>query len=139
MCDISRSHYTIIYHYQYIVASASVTHICQTCTLAHHLSLGNSMVRASYWSSEGCRFDPRLGLRNCFSEYRAQRSFVYLIYTNFMHFSYLIYIDNACICEHYANNVYVSNIDIVSKKKKKPRIICEITNYLIKIIIIIYK
>ena len=26
-------------------------HICRTCTLAHHLSLGSSMVRASYRSS----------------------------------------------------------------------------------------
>ena len=36
----------------------------RVCTLAHHLSLGSSMVRASYRSSEGCGFDPRLGLRN---------------------------------------------------------------------------
>ena len=34
--------------------------------LAHHLSLGSSMVRASDRSSEGCGFDPRLGLRNHF-------------------------------------------------------------------------
>ena len=36
------------------------------------------MVRASHWSSEGCGCDPRLGLRNCFSEYGAWRSFIYL-------------------------------------------------------------
>ena len=47
----------------------------RTCTLAHYLSLGSSMVRASYRSSEGCGFNPRLGLRNRFSEYRAWRSF----------------------------------------------------------------
>ena len=35
-------------------------------TLAHHLSLGSSMVRPSNWSSEGCGFDPCLGLRNHF-------------------------------------------------------------------------
>ena len=50
----------------------------RTCTLAHHLSLGSSMVRASYRSSEGCGFDPRLGLRNNFSEYRTWWSFIYL-------------------------------------------------------------
>ena len=37
-----------------------------TCTLAHHLSLSSSMVRASHRSSEGCGFDPRLGLRIVF-------------------------------------------------------------------------
>ena len=35
------------------------------------------MVRASHRSSVGCRFDPRLGLRNPFSEDRAWRSFIY--------------------------------------------------------------
>ena len=30
------------------------------------LSLGSSLVRVSHWSSEGCGFDPRLGLRNHF-------------------------------------------------------------------------
>ena len=34
--------------------------------LAHHLSLGSSMIRASHRSSEGCGFDARLGLRNHF-------------------------------------------------------------------------
>ena len=34
--------------------------------LAHHLSLGSSMVRASHRSSEGCGFDPHLGLGNHF-------------------------------------------------------------------------
>ena len=38
----------------------------QICTLAHHLSLGTSMVRASHRSSEGCGFNPCLGLRNHF-------------------------------------------------------------------------
>ena len=51
----------------------------QTFTLAHHLSLGSLMVRASHRSSEGCGFDPCLGLRNRFSEYRAWRSFISLI------------------------------------------------------------
>ena len=46
-------------------------HICQTCNIARHLSLGHSMVTASHRSSEGCRFDSRLGLRNRFSEVRA--------------------------------------------------------------------
>ena len=41
-----------------------------TCTSAHHLSLGSSMVRPSHRSSEGCGLDPRLGLRNRFSEDR---------------------------------------------------------------------
>ena len=52
-------------------------HICRTCTLARHLNLGSSMVRAPYRSSEGCGFDPRLGLRSRFFEYRAWRSFIY--------------------------------------------------------------
>ena len=52
-------------------------HICRTCTLAHHLSLGSSMVRASHRSSEGCGFDPHLELRNCFSEVKAWRMFIY--------------------------------------------------------------
>ena len=43
-------------------------HICRLCTLARHLNLGSSMVRASYRSSDGCGFNPRLGLRNRFSE-----------------------------------------------------------------------
>ena len=30
------------------------------------MSLGSSVVRTSNWSSEGCGFDPRLGLRNHF-------------------------------------------------------------------------
>ena len=47
------------------------SHICRICTLARHLSLGSSMVRASYRSSEGCGFDPCLGLRNRSSEDRA--------------------------------------------------------------------
>ena len=51
-------------------------HICQTCTLACHLSLGNSMIRASHRSSEGCGFDPHLGLRNLFPEVRGWRTFI---------------------------------------------------------------
>ena len=39
------------------------TYIYRICNLARHLSLGSSMVRASNRSSEGCGFDPRLGLR----------------------------------------------------------------------------
>ena len=35
------------------------------------------MVRASHQSSKGCGYDPRLGLRNRFSENRAWRSFIY--------------------------------------------------------------
>ena len=53
-----------------------VAHICRTCTLALHISLGSSMIRASHRSSEGCRFDRRLGLRNRFSEDRAWRSLI---------------------------------------------------------------
>ena len=41
-------------------------HTCRTCTSAHHLGLGSSMVRVSHRSSKGCGFDPRLGLRNSF-------------------------------------------------------------------------
>ena len=41
-------------------------YLCFICTLAHHLSLSSSMVRASHRSSESCGFDPRLGLRNHF-------------------------------------------------------------------------
>ena len=33
------------------------SHMCRTCTLAHHLSLGSSMVEASHRLSEGCGFD----------------------------------------------------------------------------------
>ena len=44
----------------------SDTYICRTCALARHLSLGNSMVRASYQSSEGCGFDPGLGAQKSF-------------------------------------------------------------------------
>ena len=62
-----------LYHFEYIVASA---YICRTCSSALHLSLGSSMVRASHRSSEGCGFDPRLGLKNRFSEDRAWRSFI---------------------------------------------------------------
>ena len=40
--------------------------MCQTCTLAHHLSLGCSMFRTSHQSSESCGFDPNLGVRNRF-------------------------------------------------------------------------
>ena len=50
-------------------------HMSRTCTFARHLSLGSSMVRESQWSSEGCGFDPRLGLRNRFSEIRVWRTF----------------------------------------------------------------
>ena len=53
------------------------SHISRTCTLAHHMSLGSSMVRASHRSSEGCGFDPCLVLRNRFSEVRAWRTFIY--------------------------------------------------------------
>ena len=48
---------------------------CRTC--AFHLSLGSSMVRASHRSYDGCRLDPRLRVRNCFSEVRAWRMFIY--------------------------------------------------------------
>ena len=52
------------------------SHVCRTCTLVHYLSLGCSMVWASHKSSEGCGFDPRLGLTNRFFEDRAWRSFI---------------------------------------------------------------
>ena len=54
-----------------------MSHISRTCTLAYHLSLGSSMIRASHRSSEGCGFDPRIELRNRFSEDRAWRTFIY--------------------------------------------------------------
>ena len=38
--------------------------------------VGSSMVRASHRSSESCGFDPRMGLRNHFSD-RTWRSFIY--------------------------------------------------------------
>ena len=53
------------------------SYVCRICILAQHLCLGSSMVRVSYWSSEGGGFDPRLGLRNRFSEDRAGRTFIY--------------------------------------------------------------
>ena len=31
-----------------------------------HLSPNSSMVRSSYWRSEGCGFESRLGTRKCF-------------------------------------------------------------------------
>ena len=46
------------------------------------MSLGSSMVGASHRSSEGCGFDPHLGLRNRFSEDRAWRSFIYHLIIN---------------------------------------------------------
>ena len=68
--------YIYIYIYSikciiYISWLALKSHICRSYTLARHLSLGSSMIRASYRSSEGCGFDPGLGLRNRFSEDRA--------------------------------------------------------------------
>ena len=42
------------------------SHWATKSALAHHLSLGSSMVRASHRSSERCRFDSCLGLRNHF-------------------------------------------------------------------------
>ena len=59
-----------------------VTHICQICTLAYHLSLGGLMVGASHQSSEGCRFGPHLGLGSCFSGCGAWQSFIYLNNSN---------------------------------------------------------
>ena len=50
--------------------------ICRICTLARHLSLGSSMVRAPHRSSKGCGFNPRLGLRSRSSEVRACRTFI---------------------------------------------------------------
>ena len=52
-------------------------HICRTCNWARHLSVGSLMVRTSHRSSEGCGLDPRLLLRNRFSEVRAWRTFIY--------------------------------------------------------------
>ena len=37
------------------------------------------------WSSEACEFDLRLGLRNCFSEDRAWRTFIYHLKENHSH------------------------------------------------------
>ena len=33
-------------------------------------------VLVAHWSSSGCGFNPRLGLRNCFSEVRTRRTFI---------------------------------------------------------------
>ena len=52
-------------------------HICRTCILARHLSLGSLMVRASHRSSEGCGFNPRLGVRNRFPEVWTWQTFIY--------------------------------------------------------------
>ena len=52
------------------------SHICRTCNLARHLSLGSWMVRASHRSSEGCGFDSHPGLKNHFSGFRAWRIFI---------------------------------------------------------------
>ena len=41
-----------------------------SCPSLCHLSPGSSMVRASHWRSDGCGFDPRLGLRNIFLSLR---------------------------------------------------------------------
>ena len=38
------------------------SHIRRSCTLARHPSLGRSIIRASHRPSEGCGFDPRMGL-----------------------------------------------------------------------------
>ena len=48
------------------------SHERRNCALVCH----SSMVRASYRSLEGCGFDPRLGLRNRFSEVRIRRTFI---------------------------------------------------------------
>ena len=45
------------------------SHICRTCTWAHHLSLDGSMVKASHLSSESCR--------NRYSEVRISWTLIY--------------------------------------------------------------
>ena len=65
MCDLSGSHFKpwkAMLLMKFIFWKCA----CRTCTLAHHLNLCSSMVRASHRSSESCRFDPRLSLRNRF-------------------------------------------------------------------------
>ena len=64
-------------------------------TLACHLSLGSSIVRASHRSSEGCGFHPSLGLRNCFSGVRAWRTFIY--HSTYLQVpTFLVYIIKEC-------------------------------------------
>ena len=79
--DISKHpHFKHIYRINNIINISWLpprSHICRTCTLARHLSLGSSMVRASHRSSEGRGFDPRPGLNNRFSENRVWRTFIY--------------------------------------------------------------
>ena len=81
MCDLSGSHdmlITLLVRYicwKYCYYCDIYVYIA--CTFARHLSLGSSMVRASHRLSESCRFDPRLGLRNRFSDVRVWRTFIY--------------------------------------------------------------
>ena len=58
------------------------------------------MVRPSHWSSEGCGFNLRLGLRNRFSEDRAWRLFIY--YLLFSHYSPFSFLSSFCSPAHYA-------------------------------------
>ena len=48
----------------------ALTNRCISWRSLCHLSPGSSMVRASHWTSEGCGFDSRLGLRNIFLSLR---------------------------------------------------------------------
>ena len=57
ICDLSGSHYMLVMIWWLPLRS----HICRTYTLADHLSLGSSMVRASHRSLEGCGFVPHWG------------------------------------------------------------------------------
>ena len=48
---------------------AAYANVHRTCTLARHQSLGSSVVRSSFRSTEGCGFDPCLRLINHFLNY----------------------------------------------------------------------
>ena len=84
---------------------------CQTCTLAHHLNLGSLMVRASYWSSEGCGFDPRLGLRSCFWGIELdERSSIIQVRSTFIY----------CIIQAPTFPKYISKLNILLLEVRRP-------------------
>ena len=58
------------------ISEPQTTDICRTCSLAHYLSLGSSMVGV-FHRSEECGLDPPSGAQKSFSEDRAWRTFIY--------------------------------------------------------------
>ena len=63
------------HHYRHTVAASWTARMSNLHQSSPSESC-SSMVRASHQSSEGCGFDPRLGLRNRFSEVRVWRTFI---------------------------------------------------------------